>query len=145
MSEKRSKQIGARIPDSQVWDSFLGYVKNKHGKVYGVAGIELQNALLNYLKNPEILNTKEFEKKIEKLQEKLNKKKEEYNKIRNNYDHIQARFNKSQSELNILERENSQLRVAVAKVQKMSLFERLMNRLPDEIKELEVGKDENKY
>ena len=148
-TEIQSKQIGVHIPDSRIWDSFLEYVKSKHGKVYGVAGIELQNALIKYLENPETIDVTELVKKYEKelndLRDKLEEKSNNYNKLRNKHDHLQERFIKSQAELNVLEREVSWLRVAVAKVQKMSLFERLMNRLPDEIKELEVGKDENKY
>ena len=54
----------------------------------------------------------------------------------NNYDHLQERLNKSQRELNMLERENSDLRVVVAKIEKMSFLERVLNRLPSEMKQL---------
>lgn len=73
------------------------------------------------------------------LKEELTQKINQYDKLRNRYDHIQERFIKNQRELNTLERENSKLRVVVAKVQKLSLFERLLNRLPDEVKQLEAG------
>jgi predicted RNase H-like nuclease (RuvC/YqgF family) len=144
--ETQSKQIGVHIPDSKVWDSFLEYIKSKHGKIYGVAGIELQNALIKYLENPETVDvaelTEKYEKELKNLRTRLKEESNSYNKLRNKHDHLQERFIKSQAELNVLEREVSWLRVAVAKVQKMSLFERLLNRLPDEIKELEEGKDE---
>jgi chromosome segregation ATPase len=63
----------------------------------------------------------------------------QHDKLRNKHDHLQERFNKSQKELNLLEKETRVLHVAVAKVQKMSLFERLLNRLPQEVKQLNKG------
>lgn len=82
-------------------------------------------------------------KVLRKAQEDYNGLHNEYlklqnvnDRLRNNYDHLQARFNKSQNDLNGLEREISDLRVVVAKIQKMSFFERVLNRLPSEVKQL---------
>ena len=65
-------------------------------------------------------------------------------KLRNKFDHLQERFIKGQKELNVLERENSDLRVVVAKIEKMSFFERVLNRLPSEVKQLKSGKEDLK-
>lgn len=87
-------------------------------------------------------------KVLHKAQDDYNELHKEYLKLQNrndklcnNYDHLQARFNKSQNELNTLERENSDLRVIVAKIQKMSFFERILNRLPSEVKQITTKDD----
>ena len=206
MAKNKLKEIRAHIPDSNVWDSFLGHIKNVHGKTHGYIGIEVQNALKQYIENysKQDVNEleeryqkereeirKEYEVKIQSLEQSLqvsktlveeikplkkmnqeydlkiqslskenvilltetkvlHKAQEDYNelhkeylklqnsndKLRNNYDHLQARFNKSQKELNSLERNIIDLRVIVAKIQKMSFLERVLNRLPSEVKQL---------
>ena len=146
MEKSQSKEIRVKLSDSLIWMSFLDYIQHKHGKTYGVIGIELQNALIQYLKLPEgvdideLVNKHEYE--LERLQNLLNRKTEEHDKLRNRYDHLQERFNKSQNELNISERENSQLRVVVAKIEKLSLWERVLNRLPSEVKQLTTEKED---
>jgi chromosome segregation ATPase len=216
---KEVKYIKTKIPDSSVWDSFLEHIKDTYGKTYGFIGMELQNALIHYIENPQKSDINEikgkYQGKIEKLKNKINtieqrhskelqkandtisnlkkthdnevkklkqkitvaealnkqterikernhdlekdiealKREKEYfqglqeknenlqvqhDKLRNKHDHLQERFNKSQKELIILEREVTQLRVVVAKIEKMSLWERLINRLPSEVKELSV-------
>ena len=84
----------------------------------------------------DIRNLKEEKEYLQGLQEKNDQLQNQHDKLRNKHDHLQERFNKSQNELNLLERENSDLRVVVAKVGKMSLWERVLNRLPGEVKEL---------
>lgn len=179
MVKKESKHVGIRIPDSSVWTSFINHVEQKHGKTYGVAGLELQNALKFYLDHPEGANINEMKKKhfedLQIMEDKINeleinqkseskqfnqklddKKKQhdklseqhdrilnQYDKLRNKLDHLQERFNKSQDEVNLLQREIGHLRVAMTKVHGMSLFDRLLNRLPEEIKEIEAPKKEN--
>lgn len=192
------KQIVTRIPDSSVWVSFLEYIENKHGKTHGVIGLELQNALIRFLEEPEsvdvekireqhqndVLNLQnklfkqdkiikvqksdlvEFKKVVKELNKEntilltetkvLHKAQDAYNelhkeylklqnrkdKLRNNYDHLQARLNKSQKELNMLERETRKLHVVIAKIEKLSFFERVLNRLPEELKQLTSGEDD---
>lgn len=145
MEKSQSKEIRVKLSDSSVWMSFLEYIEDKHGKTYGVVGIELQNALIHYLKCPEevdikqLVNTHEYE--LKKLQDLLNQKTNEHDKLRNRHDHLQERFIKGQKDLNVLERENSQLRVVVAKIEKMSFFERVLKRLPEEVKQLTTTED----
>ena len=67
---------------------------------------------------------------------------QDYRKVRNKYEHLQERFSKSQKDLNDLERGESSLKVAIAKLQKLNLLERILNRLPEEIKQLTEGKEE---
>ena len=137
------KQISTRIPDSSVWDSFLEYVEDKHGKTHGVLGLELQNILVQYLKCPkeDIKSLKMENDHLKGLEEKYDKLQGRYDKLRNKFDHLQERFIKGQKDLNVLERENSDLRVVVAKIEKMSFFERVLNRLPSEVKQLTTKDD----
>lgn len=45
-----SEPISVRIPDEAIWDQFKNFVKNKyHGKTHTVMGIELQQALIQYM------------------------------------------------------------------------------------------------
>jgi hypothetical protein len=61
--------------------------------------------------------------------------------LRNKFDHLQARFNKCQEEQNKLEREISYVRLLMLQMKKRSLFERVLNRIPEGLKELEEGKE----
>jgi predicted nuclease with TOPRIM domain len=164
MDKKDMKTIRVVFPDGKVWDSFLGHIKSVYGKTYGYIGFEVQNALIQYIKayhEPSIAELKDgYEKELQELEKSyINEIKplkienyhlrefkgtydslfQDYQQLRNNYDHLQARFNKSQEDLNNLEREISQLRVVVAKIEKLSFLERLFNRLPNEIKQLKEG------
>jgi bisphosphoglycerate-dependent phosphoglycerate mutase len=153
MIERAEKQIMTKIPDGTVWDSFLEHIQSVHGKTYGHIGMEVQNALKQYVENYDQVIIQKYESEINALktenehlkgsQEKYDQLFDDYRKLRNKYDHLQERFNKSQNELNLSERENSQLRVVVAKIEKLSLWERLLNRLPSEMKQLKSGKEED--
>jgi hypothetical protein len=83
-----------------------------------------------------ILNKNE----LKELLNKLNKNNHQLDVLRNRFDHLQARFNKCQEEQNKLERELSYLRLLMLKIKKRNLFERVLNRLPEALKELEEGK-----
>lgn len=136
-----------------MWDFFLDHIKSVHGKIYGLIGVEVQNALQQYITNHKQPSIQEYETRIQTLEmeneqlknlkKSLDKKTAQYDqlqnrfdKLRNKFDHLQERFNKSQKELVISERENSNLRVTVAKIEKLSFWERLLNRLPEEVKQL---------
>ena len=152
MKKKEEKRIIAYIPNGRVWDSFLEHIKSVHGKTYGLMGVEVQNALKQYVENYDQVSVQKYESEINALkmenehlkgsQKKYDQLYSDYRKLRNNYDHLQERFNKSQNELNISERENSQLRVVVAKIEKLSLWERVLNRLPSEVKQLTTEKED---
>jgi chromosome segregation ATPase len=76
---------------------------------------------------------------LDGLREDYGKALNSYDRMRNSKDHLQERFNKSQEEIIVLERELSRYRVAINKIQSLSLFNRLFNRVPDDIKKLNVG------
>ena len=154
MVKESLKEIRAHIPDVMVWNSFLEHIKSVHGKTYGHIGMEVQNALKQYVENYDQVGVQKYESEINALkmendhlkglEGKYDQLYGDYRKLRNNYDHLQARFIKGQKELNVLERENSDLRVVVAKIEKMSFFERVLNRLPSEVKQLKSGKEDLK-
>jgi chemotaxis protein histidine kinase CheA len=147
------KKIIAIIPDSAIWDSFLNHIKGVYGKTYGHIGMEVQNALKMYVESYQKDNIKDIEEKYQRKIQELESKhlkdiqnthKEfhnDYSKLRNRYDHLQERFNKSQKDLNVLERETRKLHVVIAKIEKMSFMERILNRLPEEVKQLKSGKE----
>lgn len=83
--------------------------------------------------NTEIANYKE---KLEETQDKYYTLLNDHDKLRNSKDHLQERFNKSQEEVIKLERELNSYRIAMTKVQALSFMDRLLNRLPEEIKQL---------
>ena len=58
-------------------------------------------------------------------------------RLRNKHDHLQERLNKSQEEIIHLERELTDYRLAISKVQNLGFMDRLLNKLPDEVKRLE--------
>ncbi|MCX8176191.1 MAG: hypothetical protein N3E48_03035 [Candidatus Bathyarchaeota archaeon] len=43
------KVITVRLTDSAVWDDFRGYVLKKYGKIHGVLGLEVTEAIKCYL------------------------------------------------------------------------------------------------
>ena len=105
MAEGKGKQVSARIKDSKVWDRFIEYVNNKHGKVFGFTGLELEKALIYYLENPEGAASlhnieKKHDKTINQMQDEINKLnhelkdlqdlKSKYEKLLNDYDKLGA-------------------------------------------------------
>ena len=66
------KQLGIRIPDSKVYEDFISYIEGEYGKTRGIAGLELQKALVQYLKNPKPFNINELKRKHEIELEKCN-------------------------------------------------------------------------
>jgi chromosome segregation ATPase len=93
---------------------------------------------ISFLENNIDQNSKQIEE-LFAYKDKANETRSKYDKLRNRFDHLQARFNKCQGDLNVLEREVSVLRVVLAKVEKLSLWERVLNRLPVEVKQLSSG------
>ncbi|WP_461436410.1 hypothetical protein, partial [Methanosphaera sp.] len=81
------------------------------------------------------------EKYIEQVDE-TNKQVKENNKIKNKREHTQERLNKTQDELNNTLKRLEKYSFAIGQVKNMSFIDRIFNRLPEEIKELQPGKDE---
>lgn len=77
-----------------------------------------------------------YDKLLKDMQEKYDKSLNDNDKLRNTKDHLQERFNKSQEEVIKLERELNSYRIAITKVQSLNFMDRLLNRLPEEIKQL---------
>lgn len=81
MGDNRGKQVGARIKDPKVWDRFIEMVENKHGKVFGFAGVELEKALIFYLDHPDSTDIskkeKSYEMHLQDLQDEINELKHE--------------------------------------------------------------------
>lgn len=84
----------------------------------------------------ELEELKQYKTKYESL---LN----DMDRLRTSKDHLQERYNKSQNEIIQLEKELSKYRVAITKVQGLSFMDRVFNRLPEDIKELNAA-PENK-
>lgn len=77
---------------------------------------------------------------IENIQEELTKQQKDTRTARNDYKHSQEVLNKLQTEYNQLQKENKKYIYCIAQIQKMSLLERLLNKYPEEIKELNEKK-----
>lgn len=91
----------------------------------------------------QITALEEISKELDDYKEKYNDTQNKYNellnnhdKLRNSKDHLQERFNKSQDEVIKLERELNSYRIAITKIQSLSFVERLLNKIPDEVKQL---------
>lgn len=84
----------------------------------------------------ELEELKEYKNKYEAI---LN----DMDRLRASKDHLQERYNKSQDEVIQLEKELSKFRIAITKVQSLSFMDRIFNRLPDDVKELNAA-PENK-
>jgi septation ring formation regulator EzrA len=128
MVRKQGKHVGARIQDPKVWNSFLEHVKQKHGKVYGVTGIELQNALTFYLEHPEAADINEIKeshsKELQVLQDMImdlekghenqvqtyTKKLDEISSLNNQMDIYKNGNKELQNELKLLKEENERLK-----------------------------------
>ena len=83
----------------------------------------------------------EFKGLINLLTDDNGRLKNELDVLRNRYDHLQARFNKCQEEQNKLEREISYLRLLMMQIKKRNIFARVLNRLPEGLKQLEEGRE----
>lgn len=81
------------------------------------------------------------DKYIEQVEE-TNRQVKENTKIKNKREHAQERLNKTQDELNDTLKRLERYSFAIGQVKNMSFIDRLFNRLPVEIKELQPGKDE---
>ena len=67
----------------------------------------------------------------------------ENTKIKNKREHAQERLNKTQDELNNTLKRLEKYSYAIGQVQNMSFLDRLYNRLPEQIKELQSGEENN--
>jgi len=123
----KGKQVSARIKNPETWDRFIEYVNNKHGKVFGFTGLELEKALIYYLENPEgaaSLHDIEIEhdKTISELQDKINNLNQqiedlqdmkskydnllnEHDKLRSKKDHYQSLHTQALKKINQLQNE----------------------------------------
>lgn len=79
---------------------------------------------------------------IEQVEE-TNRQVKENTKIKNKREHAQERLNKTQDELNDTLKRLERYSFAIGQVKNMSFIDRLFNRLPTEIRELQPGRDEN--
>lgn len=84
---------------------------------------------------------KESKNKLDQYEYDNRKLTNQLDVLRNRYDHLQVRFNKCQEEQNKLEREVSYLRLLMMQIKKRNFFERVLNRLPEGLKQLEEGKE----
>ena len=75
--------------------------------------------------------------KISLLSEKYDVLLNDIDRLRNKYNFIQERLNKSQEEVIKLERELTSYRLVVSQIRNLSFMDRVLNKLPDEVKQLE--------
>ena len=99
------------------------------------AGLEDRNKEL-------IRENKELESKYIEQVEETNRQVKENTKIKNKREHAQERLNKTQDELNDTLKRLEKYSFAIGQVKNMGFIDRLFNRLPAEIKELQPGKEE---
>ena len=64
-----SKSVGARIENPEVWDKFVNFVIQRHGKKHTVMGIELENALRSYMDSNFKTHTQKKSKSEKQLEE----------------------------------------------------------------------------
>jgi len=83
------------------------------------------------------------EKYINQVEE-TNKQVQENTKIKNKREHAQERLNKTQDELNDTLKRLEKYSYAMGQVKNMSFIDRLFNRLPEEIKQLQPAYEDNK-
>jgi len=81
----------------------------------------------------EVNELEEFRPFKEKCDVLLN----DMDRLRNKHDFVQERLNKSQEEIIKLERELTNYRLIVSKIRNLSFMDRVLNKLPDEVKQLE--------
>lgn len=93
--------------------------------------------------NEELLDeNKRFEEKYFEQVEQTNRLVKENTKIKNKREHAQERLNKTQDELNDTLKRLEKYSFAIGQIKNMSFIDRIFNRLPEEIKELQPGIDE---
>ena len=85
-----------------------------------------------------------LEEKYRQQVDETNKQVQENTKIKNKREHAQERLNKTQDELNDTLKRLEKYSFAIGQVQSMSFIDRLLNRLPEEIKELSAGTEDKK-
>lgn len=94
-----------------------------------------QKKTINELRN----ENKNLEEKYISQVEETNKQVQENTKIKNKREHAQERLNKTQDELNDTLKRLEKYSFAIGQVQNMSFIDRVFNRLPEQIKELQPG------
>lgn len=97
--------------------------------------INLYKAKVKELENLAI-EIKEYKEKMNQIQQKYDILLNKHDKLRTSKDHLQERFNKCQNEQIKLERENKAYLVAITKIQSLNFIRRLLNRIPEDIKQL---------
>lgn len=108
--------------------------------------IDKNNKTINS-QEKQILELKESNKVLEdkyiEQVETTNKQVQENTKIKNKREHAQERLNKTQDELNETLKRLEKYSYAIGQVQHMNIIDRLLNRLPEQIKELQPASDKN--
>lgn len=89
-------------------------------------------------------DNKVLEDRYRQQVDETNKQVQENTKIKNKREHAQERLNKTQDELNDTLKRLEKYSYAIGQVQNMSFIDRLLNRLPEEIKQLKAGGEEKK-
>ena len=89
-------------------------------------------------------NKKEVEEKYIEQVETTNKQVQENTKIKNKREHAQERLNKTQDELNETLKRLEKYSYAIGQVQHMNIIDRILNRLPQQVKELQAATYEKK-
>lgn len=104
--------------------------------------LKKDNDRLNKENNELRDDNKRLEENYFKQVEETNRQIKEYNKVKNKREHAQERLNKTQDELNDTLKRLEKYSFAIGQVKNMSFLDRLFNRLPEEIKTLQPGKNE---
>lgn len=106
----------------------------------------LENENESQRKNIESLSSenKTLEEKYISQVEETNRQVRENTKIKNKREHAQERLNKTQDELNDTLKRLEKYSYAIGQVKNMSFIDRLFNRLPEEIKQLQPAYEDNK-
>ena len=89
-------------------------------------------------------NNKVLEEKYIEQVETTNKQVQENTKIKNKREHAQERLNKTQDELNETLKRLEKYSYAIGQVQHMNIIDRILNRLPQQVKELQAATYEKK-
>lgn len=87
-----------------------------------------------------VVENKNLEEKYIAQVDETNKQVLENTKIKNKREHAQERLNKTQDELNDTLKRLEKYSFAIGQVQNMSFIDRLFNRLPEQVRELQPGK-----
>ena len=115
-----------------------------------INALEKENEMLNKENSSILSENEKLKSENERLEDKYieqveetNKQVKENTKIKNKREHTQERLNKTQDELNDTLKRLEKYGFAIGQVKNMSFIDRVLNRLPEEIKELQPGKEEN--